>query len=152
MARVATVAEAARVGDIVVVSVPAAAFASLPAAPLAGKVVICTSGDTARSEGRDQEAGYDRVTIPGLLQRELPASYVVAAFSTVALASVPLDGSPSGTPGRRALPLAGDFPAAKKIIADLYDRLGCDAVEAGTLSENWRSGPRPAWIRRPADR
>jgi 8-hydroxy-5-deazaflavin:NADPH oxidoreductase len=103
IARAATVAEAARVGDIVVGSVPAAAFVSLPAAPLAGKVVICTPGDTARNEDRDEEEGDGRVTIADLLQRELPASYVVAASSTVALASVPLDGSPPSTPGRRAI-------------------------------------------------
>jgi hypothetical protein len=106
------------------------AFASLRAAPLAGKVVICTPGDTSRNEDRDEEEGDSRVTNADLLQHELPARYVVEALSTVAVASVTPDGSPPSTSGRRALPLAGDLPAAQKIVADLYDRLGYDPVDA----------------------
>jgi len=40
-----------------------------------------------------------------------------------------------GTSGRRALPLAGDFPEDKDLVTALYDEFGFDA---GKLGEGWR--------------
>jgi len=51
-------------------------------------------------------------------------------------------GQPKGTPGRIALPVAGDDPAAKATILKLVDELGFDGGDAGTLDESWR--PQPA--------
>jgi 8-hydroxy-5-deazaflavin:NADPH oxidoreductase len=43
--------------------------------------------------------------------------------------------------------LAGDDAGARKTVADLYDKLGFDAVDAGPLSESWRFGRgQPAFI------
>jgi predicted dinucleotide-binding enzyme len=46
-----------------------------------------------------------------------------------------------GTPGRIALPVAGDGIEAKKIVSRLVDQLGFDAVDAGLLDESWRQQP-----------
>ncbi len=48
---------------------------------------------------------------------------------------------PAGTPGRIALPVAGDDQAAKKMVIGLIDELGFDAVDAGPLAESWRQQP-----------
>jgi 8-hydroxy-5-deazaflavin:NADPH oxidoreductase len=50
-------------------------------------------------------------------------------------------GVPAGTEGRIALPIAGDDPANKKIVADPVDEIGFDPVDAGPLSESWRQQP-----------
>jgi predicted dinucleotide-binding enzyme len=50
-------------------------------------------------------------------------------------------GKPKGTPGRIALPVAGDDPAAKAVVLKLVDELGFDGVDAGTLDESWRQQP-----------
>ncbi len=50
-------------------------------------------------------------------------------------------GVPAGTPGRIALPIAGDDPAGKRIVSDLVDEIGFDPVDAGTLAESWRQQP-----------
>jgi 8-hydroxy-5-deazaflavin:NADPH oxidoreductase len=71
----------------------------------------------------------------------------VKAFNMISAAEVPADGTPSGTPNRRALALAGDDADAKKTVAELYDRIGFDAVDAGPLTESWRFGRgQPAFI------
>jgi 8-hydroxy-5-deazaflavin:NADPH oxidoreductase len=146
-ARAATVAEAAAAGDVVVVAVPVAAFGDVPVEPLAGKVVISTSNYNASREGHLPEIDDGSLTVAGLLQRHLPASHVVKAFNMISAAQVPTDGTPKGTPNRRALALAGDNPGAKQTVADIYDRLGFDAVDAGPLSESWRFGRgQPAFI------
>jgi len=50
-------------------------------------------------------------------------------------------GRPAGTPGRIALPVAGDDPAAKEIVVRLIDEIGFDAVDAGGLDDSWRQQP-----------
>jgi predicted dinucleotide-binding enzyme len=50
-------------------------------------------------------------------------------------------GRPKGTPGRIALPVAGDDAAAKNIVLKLIDELGFDGVNAGGLDESWRQQP-----------
>jgi 8-hydroxy-5-deazaflavin:NADPH oxidoreductase len=50
-------------------------------------------------------------------------------------------GKPRGTPGRIALPVAGDDAAAKAIVMRLVNELGFDAVDAGGLDESWRQQP-----------
>jgi predicted dinucleotide-binding enzyme len=48
------------------------------------------------------------------------------------------DGSPAGTPNRRALAYAGDDLEGRQLIADLYDEFGFDPVDAGGLADAWR--------------
>jgi 8-hydroxy-5-deazaflavin:NADPH oxidoreductase len=146
-ARAASVAEAAAAGDMVVVAVPAAAFADIPVAPLAGKVVINTTNYNRSREGGIPEVDDGSTTIGGLLQRRLAESHVVKAFSMISAGEVPTDGRPAGAPDRRALALAGDDAQAKKMVAALYEKLGFDAVDAGPLSESWRFGRgQPAFV------
>jgi 8-hydroxy-5-deazaflavin:NADPH oxidoreductase len=146
-ARAATVEEAAEAGDVVVVSVPVGAFGDIPVQPLAGKVVISTSNYNASREGHIAEIDDGRITVAGLLQRHLRQSRVVKAFNMISAAEVPADGTPPGTPNRRALALAGDDADAKKTVAEIYDMMGFDAVDARALSESWRFGRgQPAFI------
>ena len=49
-------------------------------------------------------------------------------------------GKPAGTPGRIALPVAGDEAAKQQVMA-LVEELGFDAVDDGSLHESWRQQP-----------
>ena len=49
--------------------------------------------------------------------------------------------NPTGTPGRIALPVAGDDAHAKSVVVALLDELGFDGVDAGSLAESWRQQP-----------
>jgi predicted dinucleotide-binding enzyme len=50
-------------------------------------------------------------------------------------------GSPSGTPNRIALPIAGEDGAGRELIHELVDQLGFDPVDSGPISESWRQQP-----------
>src|SRR6266446_5871395 len=50
-------------------------------------------------------------------------------------------GRPAGSRDRVALPISGDNPKAKEIVAQLLDRIGFDSVDAGTIAESWRQQP-----------
>src|SRR3954468_4718064 len=80
-ARAATVAEAAKAGDIVVVSIPLKNYRDVPVAPLAGKIVIDTNNYYPQRDGHIPELDDESTTTAELLQAHLPSSKVVKAFN-----------------------------------------------------------------------
>jgi 8-hydroxy-5-deazaflavin:NADPH oxidoreductase len=146
-ASAATVDKVAAAADVVVVAVPIRAFASLPVAPLAGKVVIVTSNYNRDREGAVPALDSGETTVPGLLQAALPGAHVVRAFSHISSAEVTTAGRPAGTPHRRALAIAGDHQQAKQVVTAIYDAVGFDTLDLGGLDEAWRvDRGQPAFI------
>jgi predicted dinucleotide-binding enzyme len=66
---------------------------------------------------------------------------VIKAFNNIYARHLLELGRPRGTPGRIALPVAGDDEATKAIVLKLVDELGFDDVDAGGLDESWRQQP-----------
>jgi 8-hydroxy-5-deazaflavin:NADPH oxidoreductase len=137
-ARAGTPLEAARAGDIVVVTIPLKNISSVPVEPLAGKIVIDTNNYYPERDGRIAELEDESSTTAELLQRHLPKSKVVKAFNHIYASQLTTDGKPRGDAGRRALVIAGDDEQAKAKVVALLDQFGFDAVDAGPLSEGWR--------------
>jgi 8-hydroxy-5-deazaflavin:NADPH oxidoreductase len=140
-ARAATIGDAAEAGDYAIVATPISAVESIPAAPLRGKVVIATINYFPQRDGHFAEIDDGTLTVPGLLQRHLPESNVVRAFSMLDAADMSGDGHPRGDQKRRAIALAGDDAAAKQLVAALIDQFGFDPVDLGGLAESWRVDP-----------
>ena len=137
-ARAATAEEAAAAGDIVVVTIPLKAIASVPVEPLEGKIVVDTNNYYPQRDGHIAELDNETTTTAELLQRHLPASKVVKAFNHIQAAALTSEAQPPGTPNRRALVIAGDAADAKAAVASLIDQFGFDVVDAGPLREGWR--------------
>jgi predicted dinucleotide-binding enzyme len=145
-ARAATASEAAAAGDFAVVSVPLVNYSKVPVAELAGKVVIDTNNYYFERDGHIAELDDETATVTGLLQAHLPESRVAKGFNAIRFDQITTDGTPSGTAGRRALVTASDFDDAAAVATTLYDDLGFDTVNAGPLSESWRTDrDRPAY-------
>ncbi len=140
-ASAATADEAAVAGDVVVITIPLKAIASLPATALAGKVVIDTNNYYPQRDGKFDRLDDGSTTSSQLLAELLPQSRVVKAFNNIHFEHLATQGQPAGTPGRRALPIAGDDEAAKAVVAGLIDELGFDVVDAGRLAEGRRFQP-----------
>jgi predicted dinucleotide-binding enzyme len=146
-ARAATAIEAAAAADIAVVTVPLRAYRDVPVEPLAGKIVLDTNNYYWERDGHIDALDRGEATTSGLLQEHLPTSKVVKAFNHIGARDITTDGSPAGTPNRRALATAGDHPDAVAFVTDFYDRLGFDTVNVGPLSESWRvERDRPAYV------
>jgi 8-hydroxy-5-deazaflavin:NADPH oxidoreductase len=133
-----TVIEAAKAGDIVVVTIPLKYYRTVPVEPLAGKVVVDTMNYYPQRDGRIAELDNESTTTSELLQAHLPTSKVVKAFNHIYAAQLTTDGRPGGTEGRRALVIAGNDAGARAIVAALINQFGFDVVDAGPLSEGWR--------------
>jgi 8-hydroxy-5-deazaflavin:NADPH oxidoreductase len=136
-----TTEEAASVGDLVVVTIPLKAYRSVPAEPLVGTTVIDTNNYYPGRDGRFPEIDNGSTTSSELLAAHLPGASVVKAFNTIQFEQLATQGQPAGTAGRRALPIAGDDPAAKGLVAGLIDAFGFDVVDAGALSQGRRFQP-----------
>jgi predicted dinucleotide-binding enzyme len=144
--QIGTVEQAIAFGDIVVLAVPLPAYLTVPAAPLAGKIVIDTDNYYPDRDGQIPDLDEKRTTTSEMLARHLPRSRIVKAFNAVTMVDLEKDGQPAGSPDRRALPLAGDDAEAKALAIRLYDEFGFDAVDAGPLAEGWRfERDRPAY-------
>jgi predicted dinucleotide-binding enzyme len=137
-ARAASAADAARAGDIVVVTVPLKNYRQVPVEPLAGKIVIDTNNYYPQRDGHIPELDNESTTTSELLQAHLPTSKVVKAFNHIYAAQLTTDGRPAGSPDRRALVIAGDDRDAKAAVSALLDQFGFDTVDAGPLKEGWR--------------
>jgi predicted dinucleotide-binding enzyme len=147
--RAGTAHEAAADGDLVVVTIPLKAYLQVPVEPLAGKIVIDTNNYYSQRDGIFPELDAQTTTSSELLQTHLATSRVVKAFNNIRFDDLAADGTPAGTPGRRALPVAGDDAEAKARVVALVDELGFDVVDAGPLAEGWRFQPdTPAYVQR----
>ena len=138
-----TVEEAARSGDVVVVTIPEAKIPNLPADLFAGvpsSVVVIDTGNyyPRQRDGRIEpiEAGMPESRwVETQLHRR-----VVKAFNNIYAQHLLERGKPAGTPGRIALPVAGDEPA-KSVVMRLVDEIGFDPLDAGSIDESWRQQP-----------
>lgn len=137
-ARAGTPFEAAKAGEIVVVTIPLKSYRSVPVQPLVGKVVIDTNNYYPQRDGHIRELDDEVTTTSELLQAHLPTSKVVKAFNHIYAAELTTHGQPKGSKSRRALVIAGDDAEAKATVADLLDQFGFDTVDAGALEEGWR--------------
>jgi predicted dinucleotide-binding enzyme len=140
-ARAGTAEDAARSGEIVVVTIPLKAYRTVPVEPLAGKIVIDTNNYYPARDGHIEELDQETATSTELLQRHLPKSKVVKGFNHIVAAELTAHAQERGTPNRRALVIAGDDAAAKKTVTDLLDQFGFDTVDAGTAKDSWRIQP-----------
>jgi len=146
-ARAATPAEAAEAGEFAVVAVPLKAYEDVPVAPLEGKIVIDANNYYFERDGHIDVLDTGEATVTGLLQEHLPTSRVAKGFNHIMAKDITTDGTPAGTPNRRALATSSDFDDAAALVTSLFDEFGFDTVNAGPLSESWRfERDRPAYV------
>jgi predicted dinucleotide-binding enzyme len=130
-----TAAEAAELGEVVMLTVPLAAVPALAtevAAALAGKIVL----DTGNAyEGRDGETAKEASGHPrgsaGWSAEQFPHSRWVKAFNTVYFKTLETEAHREGD--RIGIPLAGDDAEAVEVAARLVRDAGLDPVIVGAL-------------------
>ena len=143
-AKPVTVREAARAGEVVIVTIPEKSIPDLPSDLFDGvpeNVAVVDTGNyyPRQRDGLipDIEAG---ATESRWVSNRLRRS-VVKAFNNIYARSLGERGKPKGAKDRIALPVAGDDARAKQTVMRLVDELGFDPVDAGGLDESWRQQP-----------
>ena len=139
-----TVAEAARAGDVVIVSIPLKNIPDLPRDLFAGVPDDVVVVDTGNYYPRQRDGRIDPIE-RGMTESRWVAEQlgrpVVKAFNNIYARHLLERGKPEGTAGRIALPIAGDDPRGQGGRDPAARRAGFDAVDAGGLDESWRQQP-----------
>lgn len=142
-AKAVTVKEAAQHGEVVIVTIPMKAIPRLPRDLFAGTAEDLPIVDTGNYY--PQRDGLIRAIEDGMVESRWTSEQigraVIKAFNNIYAQHLLELGKPPDTPGRIALPVAGDDAAAKKIVMDLIDDIGFDPVDAGSLDESWKQQP-----------
>jgi predicted dinucleotide-binding enzyme len=143
-AKAVSVRDAARGGDVVVVTIPQAKIRDLPKDLFAGvpdNVVVVDTGNyyPQQRDGKIAEI-EDGLTESRWVSQRLGRP-VVKAFNNIYAQHLLERGRPKGSQGRIALPVSGDEAKAKQVVINLLDEIGFDGVDAGSLDESWRQQP-----------
>ena len=143
-AKAATATEAARSGEVVVVTIPMKKIPELPRDLFKGTFENVVVVDTCNYYPQQRDGRIEAI------ENGLPESRwveqqlgrpVVKAFNNIYADHLMNLGKPAGTRGRIALPVSGDDDSAKAKVLRLIDELGFDGVDAGSLDESWRQQP-----------
>jgi len=142
-ARAALPQEAVEGADLVVVTIPLRSIPSLPrnlfANAPASMIVVDTGNYYPQRDGRIE--AIEQGTTESRWTAQHLGRPVVKAFNNIYAQHLLEKGLPRGTPGRIALPVAGDEKNAKAAVIALLDALGFDGVDAGGLDDSWRQQP-----------
>src|SRR5689334_6852072 len=142
-AKAVTPKEAARQGEVVIVTIPEKNIPSLPddlfAEAPKNAVIVDTGNYYPQRDGyiADIESG---TTESRWVSQQLGRP-VVKAFNNIYAQHLLERGKPRGARDRIALPVSGDDARAKEIVIKLLDELGFDGVDAGGLDESWKQQP-----------
>jgi len=143
-ARAVTAEEAARGRDLVVVTIPEKNIPQLPKDLFSGvpdDVVVIDTGNYYPRQRDGRIDGIENGMTESAWVSQQIGRPVIKAFNTIYAQHLQDYGKPKGTPGRIALPVAGDDPKAKAVVMQLIDEIGFDPVDDGTLADSWRQQP-----------
>ena len=143
-AKPVTVEQAARAGEIVIVTIPMKNIPRLPAGLFDGvpdNVVVIDTGNYYPQQRDGRIDAVEEGTPESRWTSQQLGRPVVKAFNNIYARHLLEKGKPKGAQGRIALPVAGDDRRAKDVVIRLLDELGFDAVDAGSLDESWRQQP-----------
>jgi predicted dinucleotide-binding enzyme len=139
-----TAHEAARSGEVVIVTIQESKVPDLPKDLFEGVDADIVVVDTGNYYPRQRDGKIAPIE-DGMPESRWVESQlgrpVLKAFNNINWRNLLNDGKPAGTPDRIALPVSGDHSGAKAKIIHIFNELGFDGVDAGGLDESWRQQP-----------
>lgn len=151
-AKAVAIADISLRADVLIIAIPMARIADLPKTVIAtlppGAIVIDAGNYYPLRDGPIPAIGASLAESQWVSQ-ELGVA-VIKAFNNIIWSNLATGGKRAGDPNRIALPVAGDDPKARAAIMQIVEKLGFDAVDAGSLAESWRQQPgQPAYCTDP---
>jgi 8-hydroxy-5-deazaflavin:NADPH oxidoreductase len=143
-AKAVTVEQAARGGEVVIVTIPMKNIPQLPRGlfeNVPDHVVVVDTGNYYPQQRDGRINAIEEGTPESRWVSQQLGRPVVKAFNNIYARHLLERGKPRGAPGRIALPVAGDDAKAKEVVIRLLDELGFDGVDAGGLDDSWRQQP-----------
>jgi predicted dinucleotide-binding enzyme len=120
-------------GDLIVLAVPMHRFRELPSGLFDGKILVDAMNYWEEIDGIDEDLAAAPMGTSGVVQRHFPLARVVKSLNHLGYFKFDQGRRPRGAPDRLAMAAAGNDGDAVAAVMGLIDRLGFDAVNAGTL-------------------
>jgi predicted dinucleotide-binding enzyme len=130
----ATTDQVAWHADLIVLAVPMHRFRELPRDLFGGKILVDAMNYWPEIDGIDDELATAPMGTSTAVQQHFASSRVVKGLNHLGYFNFDQARRPRGAPGRLAMAAAGDDPVAVAAVMQLIDRLGFDAVDAGSLA------------------
>jgi len=143
-ATAATVEDAVRDADVVVVTIPLKNVPELSRRALDARRPGAPIIDTNNYYPQQRDGRVDEIEdgMPeAMWVQQHVGEPVIKVFNNIYASHLLERGRPPGDDDRVALPVAGDDPSAKQTVMELVDQIGFDPVDAGALAESWRQQP-----------
>lgn len=135
-AKAVTVEEAAKFGDVVLISIPFGKYKSLPQDAFNGKIVIDSNNYYPNRDGNFPELDQGKTTSSEMLASHLRGARVVKAFNTIWFEHLKSQGNTKlPIEDRRAIFMAVDDAEAKHTVSKLIEEIGFAPVDTGSLHE-----------------
>jgi predicted dinucleotide-binding enzyme len=132
-ARAAATDEVVGFADLIVLAVPMHRFRELPRELFVAKILIDAMNYWAEIDGVDEELAAAPLGTSIIVQQRFASARVVKSLNHLGYFEFQEGRRQRGAPDRIAIAAAGDDRAAVAAAMQLIDRLGFDAVDAGSL-------------------
>jgi len=143
-AQTSTIDEITHDQEIVIIAIPQKAILELPKtlfSSLHPDVTVIDTGNYVPTLRDGNIAELDNKTPDSEWVQTILGRPVVKAFNNISYKSLTTLGKPKGNPERIALTAAADRPTDKVLAFKLFDAVGFDSVDGGTIKQSWRQQP-----------
>jgi hypothetical protein len=120
--------------ELIVLAVPMHRFRDLPSDLFDGKILVDAMNYWEEIDGIEGDLATAPMGTSLVVQQHFPMARVVKSLNHLGYFKFDQGRRPPGAPDRLAMAAAGNDPNAVAAVMRLIDRLGFDAVDAGSLN------------------
>lgn len=127
--------------DLIIFAIPINSYKSIPVNLLDNKTVIDTTNYNSSINGILEEFENSDLPTSEYLQQYFSGAKFVKSFNNIDYIRLVQLSNQNEIENKAFIPVFSDFDKPKIQVSKFIERIGFDVIDAGSLSESWRSQP-----------